>query len=120
MVIFCVHFLPLQLEFARWYDLIFQLVLFHLYHPLPSGKKRYHLGQIDAPFLRFLHFHGSGHVLQQKRENHTTCPGAGPVGKWRGEFDGTNAGRGCLNLECLVQICVTESLFLLNAIDVKL
>ena len=51
-------------------------ILFHLYHPLPSGKKRYHLGQVDAPFLRFLHFHGSGHVLQQKRENHTTCPGA--------------------------------------------
>ena len=36
MVIFCVHFLPLQLEFARWYDLIFQLVLFHPISPVPS------------------------------------------------------------------------------------
>eukprot|EP00435_Cladocopium_sp_Y103_P065640 s112_g27.t1 len=26
--------------------------------------------------MLFLHFHGSGHVLQQKRENHTTCPGS--------------------------------------------
>ena len=43
-------------------------------------------------------------VMCSSRRGRTTLPVQvrwGSVGKWRGEFDGRNAGRGCLNLECL-------------------
>ena len=76
MVIFCVHFLPLQLEFARWYDLIFQLVLFH---PISPCTIHYHPEKKGIIWAKLMHrFSGfcisMVRVMCSSRRGRTTLP----------------------------------------------